>query len=177
VIFFLFRSNWFWNFLSPIFHKDILYKYAGEYKIDPLLIAAIIHSESKFNPVATSKKGALGLMQLLPSTGKEIAKELGINILNEDELYEADKNIRIGFYYMAKLYREFNGNLIFALAAYNAGITRAKIWAKDYHGEDEETLISKIPVSETRKFIKNTLHTYRLFKTIQKIKRITQSIF
>lgn len=171
---FVIRSNWFWNALSPVFHKDLLYKYSGIYKIDPLLIAAVIHTESKFNPMATSKKGALGLMQILPDTAKEIAGELGIDIVNEEDIYEVKKNIRVGFHYMARLLREFNGNLIFALAAYNAGISKAKIWAANYHGEDEDTVIANIPISETRNFIKRVLKNYRWFRAVRRLKRSLQ---
>jgi soluble lytic murein transglycosylase len=152
----LIRSDWFWNALSPIFYKDILYKYAGVYKMDPLFIAAIINVESKFNPVATSHKGAIGLMQILPSTAEEIAKELHMDYLNIDELYEPEKNIKIGFYYISKLQKKFNGDLILALAAYNAGLSNAEKWQE---------------FKETKTFVKKVMRTYKRFQYVQKIKR------
>ncbi len=167
---YLIRTPSFWNSLSPIFHKDLLYKYAGEYKIDPLLIASIIKAESKFNPIATSKVGAVGLMQIMPETASELAKELKIDYLNVEELYKPELNIRIGFAYIAKLHREFNGNTIFALAAYNAGIKNARKWAKSYKGEDEVENINNIAFPETKEFVKKVLKTYRNFRFIRRIK-------
>lgn len=159
VIIFLMQSDWFWNALSPVFYKDILYKYAGVYKMDPLLIAAIINVESKFISIATSGKGAIGLMQVLPATAEEIAKELNMDYLNVDELYEPEKNIKIGFYYISRLQKKFNGNIILALSAYNAGISKAKDWQK---------------YKETKEFVNKVMRTYRRFKFIQKLKRTLQ---
>lgn len=159
IVMLLIKSDLFWNLLSPIFYKDILYKYAGIYKMDPLLIAAIINVESKFSPVATSKKGAIGLMQILPTTAEEIAKELNIDYINVDELYEPEKNIKIGFYYISKLQKKFKGNIILALAAYNAGMSNVDKW-QEY--------------KETREFVHKVLKTYNKFKFIQKLKRTLQ---
>lgn len=168
----LVRTAWFWDALNPIFHKDLLYKYAGEYKLDPLFIAAIIHVESKFNPVATSHAGALGLMQIKPDTANEIAKELNLDYVNVEELYEPEKNINMGFYYISKLCSEFNGNLILSLAAYNAGITKAKEWAKIFGGKSESDIMNAIDYPETKQFVKKVLKTYSRFKFIQKIRRV-----
>ncbi len=136
-----------------------------------MLVAAVIHVESKFNPVATSKKGALGLMQLMPATARELAAELGLEVVNDDELYEREMNIRLGFYYLAKLHREFNGHRIYALAAYNAGLGRARQWAGLYHGEDDDTIIERIPIKETRDFVRRVRSTHRRFKFVQRLKR------
>ena len=127
--------------------------------MDPLFIAAIINVESKFSPVATSRKGAIGLMQILPSTAEEIAKELNMDYLNVDELYEPEKNIKIGFYYVSKLEKKFNGNITLALAAYNVGLAKATEW-QDY--------------KETKEFVNKVIKTYNRFKFIQKLKRTLQ---
>ena len=170
--FMILRSNWFWNSLNPIFHKHYLYKYAGEYRMDPLLIAAIIHVESKFNPVATSRAGALGLMQIKPGTAGEIARELKMDYVNVEELYEPEKNIKMGFYYIRKLYDEFNENLVFSLAAYNAGISKAKEWEKMYAKHSESDIIDNISYAETQQFVKKVIKSYNYFKTIQRFKRL-----
>jgi soluble lytic murein transglycosylase len=169
-----FTSNWFWNALSPIFHKDLLYKYAGEYKIDPLLIAAIIKCESAFNPIATSKVGAKGLMQMMPKTAEELAHELNIDYVNEDELYKPEVNIQFGFYYIMKLQKRYKDNLVFVLAAYNAGTKNADEWMLHYKGEGEDEAIRSITFPETRQFVKKVLWTYKVLKFIRKIKRTLQ---
>ncbi|MFH1824566.1 MAG: lytic transglycosylase domain-containing protein [Candidatus Firestonebacteria bacterium] len=169
-----FISDWFWNALSPILYKDLLYKYAGEFKIDPLLIAAIIKCESTFNPMATSKKGAKGLMQMMPETAEELALELNIDYINEDELYKPEVNIQFGFYYITKLQKQYNGNLIFTLAAYNAGTKKADEWISRYKGEGEDDTIRIITFPETREFIRRVLRTYGELKFIRKLKRTLQ---
>src|SRR5260221_169388 len=68
-------STAFWDALSPVTNKRELYQLAGEYKVDPLLLASIVRTESGFNPFASSKKGALGLMQLVPETAQQLAAE------------------------------------------------------------------------------------------------------
>lgn len=170
---YLISSNWFWDSLSPIVQKNLLYKYAGIYKIDPLLIAAIIKNESTFNPLATSRAGALGLMQIMPSTAEELAHELKIDYVNTDELYKPEINIQFGFYYITKLQKRYNGNIVFALAAYNAGIKKSDEWMARFKGEEEES-IKYITFPETKKFVKNVLNTYKWFKFIRKIKRTLQ---
>lgn len=167
----LFVSDGFWNSLNPVFHRDVLYQCAGDYKLDPLLVAAVISVESSFNPVATSPKQAMGLMQIMPATAYELAAELGMAVVNEEEFYDPDVNIRLGYYYLAKLSREFNGNMIFALAAYNAGLTNAKTWAKAYHGEPDQVVIRSIPFAETRGFIRGVLTRYQRYKWLQNFRQ------
>ena len=169
----LISSNWFWDSLSPIVYKDLLYKYAGRYKIDPLLIAAIIKNESTFNPLATSRAGALGLMQIMPSTAEELAHELKIDYVNTDELYKPEINIHFGFYYITKLQKRYNGNIVFTLAAYNAGTKKADEWMSRFKGEEEES-IKYITFPETKQFALKVLSTYKWFKFIRKIKRTLQ---
>ncbi len=170
----LIASDWFWNAMNPVFHRDVLYQCAGEYKMDPLLIASVISAESSFNPIATSKKKAMGLMQLMPETAFELAQELKLDVVNEEDLYQPDVNIRLGFYYLVKLSREFNGNIVFALAAYNAGLSRAKVWAGSYRGESEDEVIRRIPLVETRGFVKAVLKSYRRYKWIQSLRQVVR---
>src|SRR5262245_42541362 len=87
---FLWQSNAFWDALSPITHKKELYRLAGETKVDPLLLAAIVSQESSFFPYARSRKGAMGLMQILPQTAEGLAKELRIDYQDPEDLYRED---------------------------------------------------------------------------------------
>ena len=173
-ILYLIGSDWFWNSLNPIFYKNTLYRHSKEYKIDPLFAAAVINCESSFNPVAVSKSGAVGLMQLMPETASELALERKIDYVNPEELYNPGVNIEIGYAYLAKLLKRYDGNRIFALAAYNAGLKKADEWASKYKGGGEEEAYSLITYPETRKFVSGVLGTYKWFKAFRKLKRTLQ---
>jgi soluble lytic murein transglycosylase len=161
----------FWDALSPITNKRELYSLAGEYKIDPLLLASIVRVESGFNPYASSGKGALGLMQLEPQTAQELALELKLDYQDEEDLYRNDINLRLGAYYFSKLLKGEGGNLVLALAAYNAGPGKLRQWKIDPYGKDQNELIEAIPVAETQVYVQRVIKNYRLFKSLQRIKR------
>jgi soluble lytic murein transglycosylase len=168
------RSDLFWNALSPVTQKKELYHLAGTYKIDPLLLAAIVRTESSFNPFAESRRGALGLMQLLPETAAEMARELRLNYQDQDDLYQQQTNLRLGVYYFSKLLKNFDGNLVLSLAAYNAGMGNVRSWNLQAYGRDQEEMIREIPLAETRQYVKKVIKHYRWFKWVQRIKRILQ---
>jgi len=96
-----------------------------EYGIDPLIILALIKTESSFRNHAVSKKGAVGLMQLLPYTAREVAKEVNLHVVDRKGLTDGRVNITLGVHYLAKLIDRF-GNLKHALEAYNMGPSRLK---------------------------------------------------
>lgn len=164
-------SNAFWDALSPVTHKRQLYALAPLYRVDPLLLAAIVRAESGFDPFAESHQGALGLMQLLPSTAEEAARELKLNYQDKDDLYREDVNLRLGVHHFAKQLKAFDGSLVLALAAYNAGAAKVRSWGLEAYGSDQEQLISAIPLPETRLYVSRVLDHYRLFKRLQSVKR------
>jgi len=90
------------------------------YQLDPFLILAVIQVESKFSPVAVSHKGAIGLMQVMPSTAEYLAKKLGISVTGRKELRDPFLNVRLGIYYISLLEDRFD-NIEHALVAYNYG--------------------------------------------------------
>jgi soluble lytic murein transglycosylase len=165
------RSQAFWDALSPVTQKQLLYELAGTEKVDPMLLAAIIKSESGFNPFAESRRGALGLMQLMPDTAAQMAHELKINYQDADDLYTQEVNLRIGAHYFAKLLRSYNGSLVLALAAYNAGPAKLRAWGLQPWGQDQDLLLAAIPLVETRVYVRRVLWHYRFFKRMQDLKR------
>ena len=167
-------SDWFWNSLNPITYKSLLYRNAGVYKIDPLLVAAIIKCESTFNPMAVSSAGAVGLMQLMPETAAELALERKIDYVNSEELYKPDINIEIGFYYIQKLKKRYKGSLVLALAAYNAGLKKGDEWSAGCFGKGEQESLSVITYPETRAFVSDVLSAYAQFRLARKVKRFLQ---
>ena len=125
---------------------DIIEKAAQKHQVDPNLVKAIIMAESGYNHRAVSKKGARGLMQLMPHT----AKSLGVR-----NIFDPEENINGGVLYMKKLLKRFKGNTKLALAAYNAGSR----YVHHYKGIP--------PFLQTRTFIKKVLKYHRLYKTDQ----------
>ena len=105
----------------PLQYDYMVRQYAYEDHVDPALVAAVILVESKFNQSAASHRGASGLMQIMPDTGKWIAEEMGIKNFTPDQLNDVQTNIRMGTWYLAYLLKEYDGNTVLALAAYNAG--------------------------------------------------------
>lgn len=170
------NSDWFWDMIAPVYYEDLVYKYANKYDIDPFLAQAIIKTESSFYSAAQSPKGAIGLMQIMPSTGKEIASELNIRPFTISELYDPEVNIQIGLYYFVKLKKEFNEDLYLTLAAYNAGRRNVKKWLSQNQIdlENSKKYIKNIPFKETREFVQDVIWDYHWLKNINKIKRWLQ---
>ncbi len=128
--------------------------------IDPHLVAAIMREESGFDPGAVSRTGALGIMQIMPATGRLVAKGYikGAGF-KEDGLFDPATNIRLGSRYLAGLTKRFNGNVVLAVAAYNAGPNAVSEWTKTLPSETDE-FIESIPYAETRAYTKRVLRSY-----------------
>ncbi len=152
-----------WVWFRPVVHKDLINKYAGEFKCDPLWVMAIVKVESGFSIHAKSPRGALGLMQILPTTAHELATELGITIENEEDIKTPDVNLHLGVYYLTKLQRMFPYDEVAVLSAYNAGPGVTAQWIRGKAMLE----VSDIPYSETRKFVKRVERTYGFLKMMQ----------
>lgn len=172
----LIASDGFWDLLSPITHKQQLYSLAGEYKVDPMLLAAIVRAESTFNPFAESRSGAVGLMQLMPQTAEEAARALHLDFDKMEDLYQDDVNLRLGTYHFARLLKAFNGDTVLALAAYNAGAAKVRQWRLPPVGAPEADRVEAIPLDETRDYVARVLASHRSFKKLQRFKRWLQGL-
>lgn len=118
--------------------------------LDPLFVLSLIRQESAFDPGAKSSVGATGLMQLMPRTAKQFEEELDHDMLASPEL-----NLKIGIKYLRQLLEKFDGNMIYALAAYNAGESKVKRWQKNVFATDNPLMvIESIPYKETRLYVK-----------------------
>ena len=165
------RSRGFWNALSPVTNKQVLYRLAGRTKVDPLLLAAIVRAESGFNPFAESQRGALGLMQLMPATADQLAHELKVNYQDADDLYTQDINLTLGAVYFSRQLKAFQGQLVLALAAYNAGPAKVRAWKLDTYGKEQAEIIAELPLPSTRAYVRRVLFYYGFFKRLRSIKR------
>ncbi|MCO4794043.1 MAG: lytic transglycosylase domain-containing protein [Bacteriovoracaceae bacterium] len=130
--------------------------------IDPLLILSLIRQESAFNPKAKSHVGARGLMQLMPKTARMFKKSVKAHHLKKPKL-----NLNIGIKYFKRLLKRYDGNLIYTLAAYNAGETRVKRWrAEVFNNPDPLLTIENIPFKETRNYVKYIYRNLYLYNVI-----------
>ncbi|MCF8011144.1 MAG: lytic transglycosylase domain-containing protein [Clostridiales bacterium] len=152
------------RYFYPLQYKQTIEKYAEKYNLDPLFLAAIIKSESNFDPDACSKKGARGLMQIMPETGKWIASKKDIKPFHPDDLYAPETNIRIGAWYASNLLSEFDNELTPMLAAYNGGQGNVKKWLVQKSREEKQLTESEIPFPETRGFVKKVKKAYKIYK-------------
>ena len=158
-----YNSTWLGKLLYPIrFEKDIAAS-AQNYGVDPVLLAAIIRVESNFNPKLISKKGAVGLMQLMPETASWIVEQAGYAAETLNMLHRADVNIEIGAWYLKSLHRQFDNNTIVVLAAYNAGPGNAKKWLETNVWDGTLEHVGQIPFGETRHYIQRVVYYYKKY--------------
>lgn len=151
--------------IYPLRYKEYIKTYSQQYDLDPLLIAAIIRTESKYHKDATSPKGAMGLMQITPSTGKWIAEQIGIEKYNTSSLYDPQTNIMMGCWYIDNLRKQFS-EIRLVLAAYNGGRGNVEKWLRNIeYSFDGETLY-KIPFKETKEYIERVETSYKIYKLL-----------
>jgi soluble lytic murein transglycosylase len=161
------ENDLYWQMKYPEGYKKEVEKLSSEYDIDTALIYSLIRAESMFQPGVYSWAGAIGLMQIIPDTGRGIAKDLGISDFEVDDLLDYKTNLAFGVYYLSGLLEKFDGEMVYALCAYNAGPGNAKKWlnAKD-PDTDMDEFIENIPYPETRQYIKRILEYYSIYRAL-----------
>jgi len=158
-----------WEALFPRPWWSAVKKYAAENQLDPYLVAALIRQESEFNPAAVSPADAIGLMQLLPITGRRMAHELKVRRYSVGMLAEPGVNVQLGTRYFRELVEKFDGNLEAALAAYNAGVDRVEEWRSSGNFREPAEFVESIPFTETREYVQAIMRNagiyHRLYGT------------
>jgi len=152
--------------IYPYPHRAIIEKYSMQYGVDPLLVVAVIREESKFLPQSESRKGAKGLMQLMPSTARSIAQSIGDKTYSDDDLLNPEKNIQYGTWYLASLEKEFSQNTTLVIAAYNGGRGHVQEWIKAGQINPGNLLQQDIPFKETRDYVGRVLKSYQKYITL-----------
>jgi soluble lytic murein transglycosylase-like protein len=148
----------------PLRYEETIHRYAREQNIDPYLVMALIREESYFRKNAVSHARANGLMQLLLSTARRMARPFGVRLHRRD-LYKPEINVRFGCVYFRKLIDRYDGKVHMALAAYNAGEHRVDRWKRRFwYAADDEEFIEMIPFTETRNYVKNILRNYFYYR-------------
>lgn len=154
------------KFVYPLQYDYLVRQYSYDDQIDPALVASVILVESKFNQTAASHRGAQGLMQIMPETGKWIAEKMDMPDYTPEKLNDVRTNIKMGTWYLAYLMKEYDGNKVLALAAYNAGRGHVDMWIKDYGWKKDFSKVEEIPFSETREYVKIILLNEKQYKQL-----------
>ena len=148
----------------PLAYPSLVQASAAEYDLSPLLLLALIRQESFFDPLAVSSAGALGLTQVMPPTGQGIAAALNLEGFSTSDLLQPQVSIRFGAYYLRSQLDSSAGNLLFALAAYNAGPDNARRWTASLPIPDVDLFIELIDFAETRSYVKLVLENYAVYR-------------
>ena len=149
----------------PNFYAGQVREAAREHDIDPALLWAVIRQESVFDSDVTSSANARGLMQIIPSTGRALARRLRVDDFDSDDLYEPGLNIRLGARYVNDLLDRFDSKVDFMAAGYNAGPSNVSRWRRSAGG-DHDLYREMITYAETRKYVKLVLKNYLIYREL-----------
>lgn len=165
----------------PIPYQSLISEHAQKRQLDPAWVYALVRSESAFIEDVKSPAGAIGLMQVMPKTGKEVARGMGIKNFRTVHLEQAEKNVPIGSTYLKQVLDRFMGNMVLATAAYNAGPGRVKSWLPDSGCEEPDIWVERIPFNETRKYVRRvmffaSIYDWRFNQKVLPLKERMQAI-
>ncbi|MGB7932114.1 MAG: transglycosylase SLT domain-containing protein [Gammaproteobacteria bacterium] len=160
----------------PLDYLDSVNRHARVNKLDTGQVFAVIRQESAFNSDARSSAGAMGLMQLMPGTGRLTAKRNRLPYTGAGTLLDVDRNIQLGTSYLRQVMERFNDNPVLATAAYNAGPQRVERWLPETGSESAAIWIAGIPFTETRNYVQRVLtyaaiYDWRMQRTISPLKK------
>jgi soluble lytic murein transglycosylase len=154
----------FWRFAFPLPFRDDLDRFAKANSLDPFLVAALIRQESEFDPRAVSRTSARGLTQIMPETGRELSRRLHLAPYSTMRLFEPAVNLQLGTYYLKMVTTQLGGHQEAALAAYNAGLSRARLWLTWGEFREPSEFIETIPFAETRSYVQIVLRNADLYR-------------
>ncbi len=155
------------EYFYPIKYQEYVEKYADEYNLDRYLVYSVIKVESKFDPEASSDAGAKGLMQLMDETAEECNEKGGFGYNIPEDLYDPEKNIRLGCYYLSSLV-DIYGDIRLAVTAYNGGTGNVDEWLQDEELSDGKGGLADIPYSETKKYVKKVFNAFDTYNDLYK---------
>jgi len=156
----------FWRLAFPLPYRKQLEDFCRPLSLDPFLVAALIRQESEFNPKAVSRANARGLTQVMPTTGKQLSRKLGIRGYRTNMLFSPDTNLKIGTYYLKVLSDELEGKLEAALASYNAGKSRVVTWLGSGSYHEPAEFVESIPFKETRNYVESVLRNAEVYRRL-----------
>lgn len=161
------KSDWLATWMYPIHYEEDIKASASNYGMEPHLVAAIIRTESNFETGRESRKGALGLMQLMPDTAHWVVEQAGFDSVNDEILrHRADVSIEVGTWYLNSLHRQFDHNPVAAVAAYNAGPGNVRKWLDSGQWDGAMKTVKEIPFGETRHYVQRVFYYYNKYKDL-----------
>lgn len=161
------KSDWLATWMYPIHYKADIRASASNYGLEPHLVAAIIRAESNYETGRESKKGALGLMQLMPDTAHWVVEKAGFEKVNDEILrHRADVSIEVGSWYLNNLHTQFDQNKVAAVAAYNAGPGNVRKWLDSGSWDGSMETVKEIPFGETRHYVQRVFYYYNKYKDL-----------
>lgn len=152
-----------WEALFPVFYRETVRTVSARYNVDYLLSLSVMREESHFDPEIVSSAGAMGLFQLMPRTAREVMSQLAWD-LRGNMVWQPEKNIEMGVYYLGRMLSQADGVQELALAGYNAGYGNVKKWRRRYRTKDIDIFIELIPFDETRRYVKKVMRSYYLYR-------------
>jgi len=149
----------------PLAYTDLLTTEAQVRDLDPLILASLIRQESLFEPSATSSAGARGMGQVMPATGKGIARNLGVEGFTAEDLYWPFISVQFGAYYLAVQMNVFDDQILVALAAYNGGPGNTRRWL-EAGGDDLDFFVEVITVDQSRAYLQRVYQGYVIYERL-----------
>jgi soluble lytic murein transglycosylase len=156
----------YWEALFPRPWWTDFKRYATDNQLDPFLVASLVRQESEFNPAAISHANAFGLMQILPSVGKKLAKDVKLRNFSTDLLLMPQTNLQLGTRYFRGLLDKYDGKVEYALAAYNAGTDRVEDWSTSGKFRDTAEFVENIPFTETREYVQAIMRNKNVYRRL-----------
>jgi soluble lytic murein transglycosylase len=156
----------FWRLAFPLPYRHSLEEYSRQQSLDPFLVAALIRQESEFNTKAVSRANARGLTQVMPSTGRQLSRQLKIPRYRTSMLFSPDTNLKIGTYYLKALSDQLQGRWEETLASYNAGKSRVNSWTSSANYHEPAEFVESIPFSETRVYVQSVLRNAEVYRRL-----------
>jgi soluble lytic murein transglycosylase-like protein/TolA-binding protein len=150
----------------PLAYWELIREKARERELDPYLVLALIRQESLFDARARSPAAAMGLMQLLPATARRVAKQIGLPLASNEQLFQPELNLTLGMQYLKDLLQRYSDNWFKAIAAYNAGEAAVDRWEKEIPTDDVEEFVERIPYLETRGYVKLVMRNHGIYKRL-----------
>lgn len=156
--------GWYARLVYPLRYDEAIRTSARRNGLDPALIAAVIYRESHFRPATSSSMGAVGLMQVMPSTAEEIARSTGGKDFVIGDLSDPSVNVAYGSYYLRSLLDRYGGSTVAAVAAYNAGQGNVDDWVSAARARGQELRVSDIAFGETRDYVRDVLSLRSIYR-------------
>ena len=156
----------FWRLAFPLPYRKSLEEYCRAQMLDPYLMAALIRQESEFNPNAISRANARGLAQVMPATGRQLSRKMGIPRFRTAMLFTPDMNLKLGTFYLKQLSDELQGKWEAALASYNAGKSHVTTWMAAGNYREPAEFVESIPFNETRAYVQSVLRNADVYRKL-----------